>query len=190
MGKPEEDFEEWVSGMSRMIDANIVVISVSTLEDWLKAALKAKMRPLSSTAQARLFEGYGPVSTFSAKIDIAYAFSMIDDAQCSDFKALKDIRNAFAHTSEFIHFNSKEVEPKFQKLSGWKRGGDNKATFQAAVHNCINALKPTLDTAALIRAIREHSSLPRIEREPPPARPMILDGKPRDEEDPPPPSQA
>jgi hypothetical protein len=40
------------------------------LDTVLRIALLSKMRPLSKRAKENIFEGYGPLASFSAKIDM------------------------------------------------------------------------------------------------------------------------
>jgi len=63
----------------------------------LKIALLARMRPLGNRLTASLFDGYGPLSSFSAKIDLAFALSIFDENLYSDLKIIKEVRNIFAH---------------------------------------------------------------------------------------------
>lgn len=57
------------------------------------------MRALSNNMAERIFDGYGPLSTFSAKIDVAFALDLIDADVHRDLRTIKDIRNCFAHTT-------------------------------------------------------------------------------------------
>jgi hypothetical protein len=58
------------------LQSNFAIVAGSVLEDMLAEALRVKMRDgLSARLKERLFSGYGPLSSFSGKIDIAFAFS-------------------------------------------------------------------------------------------------------------------
>jgi hypothetical protein len=139
-------------------------MSTTVLEDWVAAAIKTKMRHLSKTLDARIFRGYGPLSTFSAKIDIGYALELFDDTICSDLRALKDIRNAFAHTTDLVFFRSKSVAPEFQKLSGWTKDRHPHELFRERVTACVEALKVPLKNKALINALLGYRAADRNER--------------------------
>jgi hypothetical protein len=79
----------------------------------LKVALLEKMRPLSNRRKASLFAGYGPLSSFSAKIDLAFALSIFDEDLYSDLKIIKEVRNVFAHPAvplfEFVTFEDEQL---------------------------------------------------------------------------------
>jgi hypothetical protein len=46
---------------------------------------------------------------------------LIDDAIYKDLRALNEIRNAFAHATDQLHFDSPKLVRHFQKLSGGRR---------------------------------------------------------------------
>ena len=53
--------------------------------------------------------GIRGLSTFLAKIDVARALDLIDDAIYKDLRALNDIRNAFAHALRVRHASNRVV---------------------------------------------------------------------------------
>ena len=117
---PDFDANETLREMALHTETATAVVLASRVEDWLAAAIETRMRePLSSRLKERLYHGYGPLNSFSAKIDIAYAFSLIDDEIYNDLRAIKDIRNVFAHSKAVLNFNSPELKPHIQKLTGW-----------------------------------------------------------------------
>jgi len=132
MADDDIDLVAWIEGANREGETTIVIVAVSTFEDWVAAALRTKMRDLPSKLEERLFEGYGPLSTFSGKIDVAYAFNLFGEKTYGDLRAAKDIRNAFAHTSDPLHCKSKVLAPLFQKLSGWTKDADPKELLSPA----------------------------------------------------------
>ena len=46
----------------------------------------------------QLFTGMNPLSTFSARIRIAYALGLVTEDEYHDLKIIKDVRNRFAIT--------------------------------------------------------------------------------------------
>jgi hypothetical protein len=139
-------------------DAAYVLTTSSALEELLENALEGKMRTLSNALRNRLFEGYGPLATFSAKIDVADAFKIIADEVVSDFRAIKDIRNRFAHTTVPLHFQSPELASRFQVLSGWTKEKPSKELFDERVAACMAALKPHIEAAKFAAALEGRSS--------------------------------
>ncbi len=145
-----EDFESYYSPLA---DTAIVIISTTILEDWITIAIKTKMRSISNTVHERIFSGYGPLSTFSAKIDIGYALNLYDEKILRDLRALKDIRNTFAHTTMPHFFKSPHVVSDFQKLTGWEKDIHPHQLFRNSVNACVDALKVSLQNKAMIDAL-------------------------------------
>ncbi len=73
------------------------------------------MRPISELQDA-LFENRGPLQDFSARIQVAFALNLIDRGTFVDLNALRDIRNAFAHTPEALDFDRPDVAEKCNAL--------------------------------------------------------------------------
>lgn len=143
-----------LAALTQHLHANFAIVAGSVLEDLLGAALQAKMRDdLSANFKERLFNGYGPLSTFSGKIDIAFAFSYFDRAIYDDLRAIKDLRNKFAHASDFLNFSSPQLERDVQKLTGWTKGCDVDALFKERFSACATAIKNHLEVDALIKAL-------------------------------------
>jgi DNA-binding MltR family transcriptional regulator len=60
------------------------------------------MRSLNKKDHARLFRGYGPLSSFAAKTDIAYAFKIIPKPMFDALNILRRLRNKIAHSAETV----------------------------------------------------------------------------------------
>jgi hypothetical protein len=147
------DLVEVAKDVVKRGESSVVIMAVSILEDWLEGTLKAKMKPLSSTVENRLFGGQAPLRSFAAKIDIAFAFGVIDEKVQNQMRALKDIRNAFAHAKTLLFLDSSELTGDFQRLSGWKKGCDLRALFQNSIDFCLEPLRLHLDVKALADAL-------------------------------------
>jgi DNA-binding MltR family transcriptional regulator len=126
-------------------DAHHVIIGASQLDNALEAALLAKMRQLSRDARDKLFDGYGPLNTFSAKIDISYAFNIIDNETYTSLRAVNRIRNKFAHTEKYLGFNDQDISSLIDSLPGMDLTIDNKTVRFVT---WINGLKSSLEAIA------------------------------------------
>jgi hypothetical protein len=83
----------------KLDDAAVVIRATSILDALLKFAFTARLRcEPSKTALAEVFEGNGPLATFSAKITLAAAMGITRGDARHDLKVLKKIRNDFAHS--------------------------------------------------------------------------------------------
>ncbi len=81
------------------------------LEDWLKKIL------VDDKKIKNLFSGYGPLATFSAKVDILFALGLLSKEMKSDFDLIRKIRNHFAHHPSEISFNDHNITQLCSKLS-------------------------------------------------------------------------
>jgi DNA-binding MltR family transcriptional regulator len=89
--------------------AGIALIGAAIADQQLQDALLTKMRKLSRKLQDELFSGYGPLSSLSAKIALAYALGLIDSVAHKRLTVARQIRNKFAHSGDIITFASPEI---------------------------------------------------------------------------------
>jgi hypothetical protein len=87
------------------------------LEYDLERCLVQKFRPLNRAQHKRLFEAYGPLSSFAAKIDLAFALEITTEAAYIELHKMRKIRNEFAHTKEMLSLDTEPVKSLFYKLA-------------------------------------------------------------------------
>jgi hypothetical protein len=73
-----------------------------------------------------MFKGYGPLATFSAKIELAYLMGVISAQERRDLLIIKDVRNEFAHRPDERTFGSQRISalcgnlsPRYSKGQFW-----------------------------------------------------------------------
>jgi hypothetical protein len=93
----------------RATDRAFVIVWCAVVEDNLRLWLVKNMRHLSSDDEDKLFSGYGPLSSFSARIGVAFAFSLIGEKTKYKLNIIREIRNSFAHTGAPLSFGTPEV---------------------------------------------------------------------------------
>jgi len=81
--------DEGIGQLVTMVDAHYAIAGTAALDNSLRAALLTKMRPFSRRMRDRLFEGYGPLATVAAKIDLAYALEIIPNEIYDQLKKIK-----------------------------------------------------------------------------------------------------
>lgn len=85
-------------------DRGAAVLGGAYIDADLGEALKSKLRDLNlsnkETLHKRLFRHNGPLSTFSARIDMAFALYLIGEKTRHDLDIIRGIRNDFAHDLE------------------------------------------------------------------------------------------
>jgi DNA-binding MltR family transcriptional regulator len=117
MSNLSEQIAEFVNNIRKLqarTHAEVGIVGAAIIEEKLEKALLTKMRPLSGEMKRRLFEGYGPLSSFSAKIDLSYALQVIDKRMRDDLTIIRKIRNQFAHSMSLVNFVSPEIIAYFK----------------------------------------------------------------------------
>jgi DNA-binding MltR family transcriptional regulator len=98
-----------LSYFSNSTHAGTALLVAAIADRQLEDALILKMRGLNNSMRERLFENYGPLSSFSAKIDIAYALCITDRITYDRLTIIRRVRNKFAHSDEPITFGNQDI---------------------------------------------------------------------------------
>jgi hypothetical protein len=107
---------EAIANLSRQGHSAIVFHAVAIIEYDLERCLKRAFRFLDAGMEKRLFGAYGPVGTFAAKIDIAYALGITTDEVHAELNKFRRIRNVFAHKRGPLSLDTEPVKAKFYAL--------------------------------------------------------------------------
>lgn len=84
--------------MANESDRVCAIIGCCLLEEDLERTLRSRTaKGLEVNQVESLFQGYGPLSTFSAKIALCHVFGFITEAMFHDLEIIRRIRNKFAH---------------------------------------------------------------------------------------------
>lgn len=86
-----------VQELEHQSDRGAAIIGLAWVEEALQAALESFLED-DKTARDRLFRPSGPLSSLSAKIDLARLLGMITAVIAADLHVLRKIRNDFAHS--------------------------------------------------------------------------------------------
>jgi DNA-binding MltR family transcriptional regulator len=86
-------------------DTTVVLLATGLIEKFLWVSLIALFRRdvVSKTMITNVFEGDGPLATFSAKIEVCAGLGSITDDVRHDLKIIKKIRNDFAHSPNQLY---------------------------------------------------------------------------------------
>jgi hypothetical protein len=112
-------YAERVTEMSKRTHGGDAMVFAAAAENWLRRAIATKMRGISNNLDAKIFENYGPLSSFAAKIDVAFAMGIVTEAIRHDLRIVKDVRNEFAHAKRFVDFHSTEIQHEMKKFPGF-----------------------------------------------------------------------
>jgi DNA-binding MltR family transcriptional regulator len=128
------------------------LVFTAFLDDYLQKLLLMKMPTLSNTKARRIFEG--PLESFGAKIEVAYAFELIDDDIYQDPQVIREIRNEFAHSITAVSFTSPEILKLVRKFKGWNTNvSDAFEFFRARAVSCHAQIAGKLERSVFEYAV-------------------------------------
>ena len=99
--------------MRRIVGA--AIIAGSLLEDFIAETIKIHLVH-EDKAIEKLFTGFGPLATFSAKIEMAYLMGILSKQSRTLARTVKDVWNDFAHNMDPLTFNTQMIKNKCQRL--------------------------------------------------------------------------
>ncbi len=122
MGIPDDNPEtdRIISEILAQSDRGAAIIACGVLAEYLEHGISAKFRNISRRLRDKIFEGYGPLSTFASRVDLAYALDVISEPVYKDLLIIKTIRNQFAHSTNPIDFCSPEIAKNCANLQLYK----------------------------------------------------------------------
>jgi hypothetical protein len=89
-----------VDELESQTDRGAAIIGAALVESLLRQALEARMRlrtPVEKRTAKGLFGTMGPLSSFSAKIELGLLLGLYPEEVRSDLHRIRDARNEFAH---------------------------------------------------------------------------------------------
>jgi DNA-binding MltR family transcriptional regulator len=99
----------------KQTDRASAIVSSALLEELLERLVLAFLMD-HQAAKRDLFDGMTPLSTMSAKINLAYYLGLLEQNEFEDLKLIKNIRNDFAHSFETINFETQRIKDKCLQL--------------------------------------------------------------------------
>jgi hypothetical protein len=108
--------EKVIGRFKAMDDRTCAIVMGAMLDHSLERLLLLHMKPLSSDQRDRLFFGFGPLGSFSAKIRVAAAFCIIGEKTARDLETLNDIRNVFGHAAQGITFRNRAIRERLDQM--------------------------------------------------------------------------
>ncbi|MBN3002551.1 hypothetical protein JW897_02250 [Chromobacterium alkanivorans] len=90
-----DDYHKAVEAFHSETDRGAAVLAGSFVESYLARYLRSFM--IAGKDIENLFDGFGPFSTYSQRIESAYAFSLITQQQRTDLQTIGKVRNHLAH---------------------------------------------------------------------------------------------
>lgn len=96
-------------------DRGRALVLTAWLDDALDQYLRTRVVDDRKVIESR-FDGDRPLSTFSARMNAAYAFAYISKGVFHDLHAIRDIRNRFAHERGVLTFEDQNIKDSCHNL--------------------------------------------------------------------------
>jgi hypothetical protein len=116
----EEDEQHIIDSLRNDNDRTIAIVCGSILEARLEDKIKAQLRtPHNKDSQIIIddvFQGFGPLTSFSSQIRLGYLLKLYDYQVREELSSIKWIRNQFAHKKEAITFDTEDISRSVSKL--------------------------------------------------------------------------
>lgn len=161
----EQSFENWMD-LSRALHEQSALGAVLITTSYFDAVLRRILESYLVVGRANksLFEDTGAaLSTFSAKINLAYAMGLISNDESKQLHAMRKIRNTFAHSVKTT-FSDDDVIKAMQPLIA--RHGiayDYPGTFTFAASTLTTALLNRADHAKKTRLTEQEWDIRRTD---------------------------
>ena len=110
---------EIVNGRENQRDRGCVIFGTQIIDEELEQFLRDSFVPNGEDEEKiinNLFSTYSPLSTFAAKIDMAFAFGIIPKELRDTLHVLRKMRNDFAHSSADIDFDDEAFKSRYAIL--------------------------------------------------------------------------
>ena len=114
---------DWMTAHNRLAsayekesDRAVALLATAFLDEQCKAALVRHFVD-DLKLSAKLFSGYGPVASFSARVDMLLALGHIAEMVHRDLHVIRKVRNEFAHHADLIDFKDAAIRKQCDRLS-------------------------------------------------------------------------
>ena len=100
---------DYVKHLKKESDRGAIILAASLVDDALKEALGRKLEAANSDEKTRIFDHMGSLGTFSSKIALAQALSIISRTVRKQIEIIKECRNVAAHAHIAVDFTTPQV---------------------------------------------------------------------------------
>ncbi|TDP17953.1 hypothetical protein [Halanaerobium congolense] len=115
-----EDIFKFQFILLRETDRGVALMAAAYLENSIEDLLnKYFIKDISSKEDP--FNKYGFLLSFSSKIDLAYMLGLISNKTKRELNWIREMRNKFAHSADFIDFKKQSFADKCNNLNDYER---------------------------------------------------------------------
>jgi DNA-binding MltR family transcriptional regulator len=115
-GNLRADTQAFFNVLNNEGDFAAIVVTVAFLDACVASVLKSGLRK-SSVTDKLLDPRCGPLGSFAARVDMAYALKLIEKPMYQDLLQYAEIRNMVAHHHVSVSFDDPEISAACQKLN-------------------------------------------------------------------------
>lgn len=105
-----------IDALGKETDYAAAITGAALLEAELESLLAGKLKTRTEEFMSRVFSNRGPMADFHSKILIAEGFGYITSPMAAEISAIKDIRNAFAHSKKPLTFDNPVVTSELRAM--------------------------------------------------------------------------
>lgn len=98
-------------------DRACVILGAALLDSALETLLKTRLAPITGSHDSLLDGSTAPISSFSARIDLAYRIGLISPKFARDLHLIRKVRNDFAHNITGCSFADSAVQNRVMELT-------------------------------------------------------------------------
>jgi hypothetical protein len=112
-------FDDFGDILENESDRGCILIANHVLDVGLEHLLRSEFsrrEVVLKTAINPLFEPTRPLSSFAAKIQLAYGLKLLDDWAFADLNRIRRLRNKLAHSFRVVSFSEPSIEASVQQL--------------------------------------------------------------------------
>jgi DNA-binding MltR family transcriptional regulator len=106
-----------ISEFEKESDRAAVILTASLFDNALAQLIAVSLVASPSSTDELLYGANAPLSTFSARINLAYRVGLISRKFCRDLHLVRSIRNSFAHNVHGCGFDESSVKSRVLELS-------------------------------------------------------------------------
>jgi len=153
-----DTFKKWGIDLEAVLQsthASTCLTAATMVDEQIAEALRLKMVNLNADLRKKLFKPYGPLSTFSARIDIAYALGMLSKDIAKEAHTIRGIRNDFAHATKRVNIDSPGIKEECEKLSTYTKGKNLLHVYMEAIEKILKHVNEQVKQSQTARALRK-----------------------------------
>lgn len=117
------DIDQFLKTLISEQDRSAAIMASSFTERGLELAIRSKLADPGEVITRSWFEGMGaPFGTFSAKIGLGEALAIFGPKMAFRLNAIREIRNAFAHSIMPIDFGHSTIKDACKRMAPFMEG--------------------------------------------------------------------